>query len=370
MTPDVRALRVALRRTLPPEVFEPRPIRGWLGFAEAAAALVLAIGVATLEPRWFVALPLSLAIGQLLTASSLAAHEAMHGAVFRRRWANVLLAWVGLGPLWITPGTWVAWHVQAHHGHTNIGRLDPDALFDVDQLRTSRIARLRARMTLGTESRWLSVLSLAVLFAVQGQLFLWVQCDDPGLRDRVTLNRTRERALTVGLVAGWVALGAWLGWPTALWVLGIPFATHNLTLMAYVSTQHWLRPQVDGDDPLASTVSVAVPRWADALHFGFSYHQEHHLFPRVSHRHGPAIRAATERIRPGSTTVLPWGRALWAVFATPTTHRDRTTLTTADGRQVVDLRRVLPPPTGWGEPARDPGAEPVEPTVEPGGAFG
>lgn len=334
---DTETLRVALRRELGPEIFEPQPLRGVVAFVEAALVVVAGVFLATTDPPVWLALGISLAMGQLLTAMSLAAHEAMHGAVFRHRGWRRLLAWVGFAPLLVTPGMWVAWHVQAHHGHTNRSDLDPDGLSSVDDFHRSSIARLRAWMTLGTEARWLSVLSLLVLFSLQGQLFLWHWCDQPSLRGKVTLDRARERTLTVGLGIFWLGLAWFLGWPDALWVLVIPMTTNNLTLMAYISTQHWLRPQVTSDDPVRSTVSVIVPWWADLLHFGFSHHQEHHLFPRMSHRFAPLVRETAERLSPGTMTRLPWGRVFREVHRTPVLYRDPSTLSSADGTRVVPL---------------------------------
>lgn len=341
MTMDTPTLRAALRRELGAEIFEPQPIRGVIALVEAALVVAAGVFLVWAHPPAWVALPISLGMGQLLTAMGLSAHEAMHGAVFRTRWLRQLLAWVGFAPLLVTPGMWVAWHVQAHHGHTNRVKLDPDALFELEAYSRSWLARARARMTLGAEAPWLSALSQSVLFSVQGQLFLWFQCDEPGLRDKVTLDRTRERALTVGLAIGWLTLGWVLGWPDALWVLVIPMATQNLTLMAYISTQHWLQPQVTEDDPIRSTVSVIVPRWMDWLHFGFSNHQEHHLFPRMSHRFAPLVRATAERLSPGTLTRLPWWRVLREVHRTPVLYRDPTTLCSADGRRVVALEPVV-----------------------------
>lgn len=337
---DTPTLRSALRKELGPEIFEPQPIRGVVAFVEAALVVAAGVWLATHEPPWWLALATSLAMGQLLTAMGLSAHEAMHGSVFRKGWLRQLLAWVGFAPLFVTPGLWLAWHVQAHHGHTNRAGLDPDALVDIDVLPHSWHGRLRIRMALGSEARWLSVLSQLVLFSVQGQLFLWVQADEPGIRDKITLNRWRERLLTVAVTLGWISLGVWLGWPDALWVLIIPMTTVNLTLMAYISTQHWLQPQVTEDDPVRSTVSVIVPWWLDALHFGFSNHQEHHLFPRMSHRFGPVVREAADRLAPGTMTRLPWWRVLREVHASPKLYKDPSTLVSADQKQIVALDDV------------------------------
>lgn len=138
------------------------------------------------------------------------------------------------------------------------------------------------------------------------------------------------------LMVGWL-VGAILLRRDALWILIIPLLTANLTLMCYISTQHWFRPLVDHDDPVATTISVRAPRMLDWWHFQFSYHQEHHLFPKMSHRYGPALRRRLLEIEPDAVAVLPWTTALKAVFTTPAIYGDASTLVHEDGSHPVDL---------------------------------
>src|SRR5262249_39185630 len=148
---------------------------------------------------------------------------------------------------------------------------DPDILIEVADFPHSRRARMRARASPGFR-HWLSVASMFLIFTVQGHLFVWAAADEPGMRDRVTLHRARERTLAILVIVAWLAGAIAIG-RDALWVFVIPLAMANLTLMAYVSTQHWLRPLVHSDDPRISTVSVRAPRLFDWWHFQFSYHQ-------------------------------------------------------------------------------------------------
>jgi len=57
---------------------------------------------------------------------------------------------------------------------------------------------------------------------LQGQAFLWAHCDEPAIRDRIHLHRTRERILSILLIGAWLTGAILLGWD-ALWVLVIPF---------------------------------------------------------------------------------------------------------------------------------------------------
>jgi fatty acid desaturase len=331
----IAELRRAVRAALPADTFEPQPMRGVLAWLEVVLMLAGAVAIAIIDLPWWADLVAAVVLGQVMTSVSLAAHEAMHGSVFRSMRANRLLGAVGLLPILVTPGLWQAWHVQAHHGATNQGPRDPDALMLLDAYRDRWRARMRARMSPG-HRHWLSYVSLLFMFTLQGQVFLWSHCDDPEIRGRIAMRRTRERVLWVLAFAAWLAGAIALG-RTALWVLVIPLATANVTLMAYITTQHWIRPLVDADDPRVTTVSVEAPRWLDNWHFQFSYHQEHHLFPRMSHKFGRRVRAKLRELDPGAVAVMPWGTALRAAFATPALYRDPFTLVHEDGSHEVEL---------------------------------
>ena len=331
----IAELRRALRAQLPADTFEPQPVRGVLAWLEIALLVAGAVALAIADLPWWADLAAALVLGQLMTSISLAAHEAMHGSVFRSWRANRVLGTVGFLPILVTPGLWQAWHVQAHHGATNQGERDPDALMKLDAYRARWRARMRARMSPG-HRHWLSFASLLFMFTLQGQVFLWSHCNDPAIRGRIALHRTRERVLAILVFAVWLAGALALGWH-ALWVLAIPLVTANFTLMAYITTQHWIRPLVESDDPRVTTVSVHAPRWFDDWHFQFSYHQEHHLFPFMSHKFGRRVRAALRELDPGAVSVLPWGAALRAAFATPALYRDAITLVHEDGSHETEL---------------------------------
>ncbi len=330
-----RDLRRKLRQALPATIFEPQPARGWLAYGETVLAVLIAVGIVRVDPPWWVKSLLALVLGQIVSSVVFAAHEAMHHSVFRSRWANRLLGAVGFAPFLVTPGLWNAWHVQAHHGNTNRPERDPDRLQTVAAYRTSWLARVKARMAPGHRHP-LSVISLAFMFTLQGQAFLWSHCDDPLVRHRVSLHRWRERFLCSVLGATWVGLSVYLG-VDALFIVVLPMLTANATLMLYISTQHWLRPLVNEDNPVVTTLSVAVPKFFDWIHFGFSHHQEHHLFPHMSHKFAPLVRDAVRTLEPEALALLPMKQALVAVFSTPGLYRDDVTLSHEDESEMVDL---------------------------------
>ena len=81
-------LRRALRAALPADTFEPQPARGVMAWAEIVLMVGIAVFTAVAHLPWWANLGASLLLGQLIVSVSLAAHEAMHGSIFRspRAW--------------------------------------------------------------------------------------------------------------------------------------------------------------------------------------------------------------------------------------------------------------------------------------------
>ncbi len=332
-------LRRALKQALPPEAFEPQPWRGIAALLAFAATVAAAVVVVVTDLPWPVDLLLSIGIGQGIASVGLAAHESMHGAVFKSRAAQWLLAWVGFGPLLVTPGLWTAWHIRAHHRGANQTDYDPDILSTVDEYQQSWTTRVRAQLFPGS-GHWLSVIGFFTLFSVEGQFFLWAVSGKPPLRDRIRMDRTLLRITSTMLIGGWIALGIALGPLNALWVLVLPLAVANFILMVYIGTQHWIRPRVDIDDPIVAALSVSVPRWMDVLHYRFSHHQEHHIFPSMSPRFAPMLRDKLREIEPEAVAVLPLRTAMRELLSTPTLYAQDGALARPDGSDNVDLAEL------------------------------
>ena len=328
-------IRRALRRELPPEAFRRQPHRGILALVGFAITAGIAASVVAFDFPWWVDLPLAALIGEGMASVGLAAHESEHGATFEHRLPRAALAWAGFGPLLVTPGLWRAWHVRAHHRGANQVQFDPDMLSDVGEI-DDWIMRLRMQLFTGSRHP-LAWVGWFVLFSLEGQFFLWVASERQPMRDVVSFDRWRLRATSVLWIGGWIALAAWLGPWDALVVQFLPLAVANAILMMYITTQHWLRPRVDHDDPFSTTLSVEVPRWMNLLHYQFSYHQEHHIFPGMSPRYAPLVRETLKRIAPDAVAVLPLGTVLRELMRAPKLYADDVTLQHADGTGTVDL---------------------------------
>jgi fatty acid desaturase len=264
-----------------------------------------------------------------------------HGAVVTSKKAQWALMWPAFAIFVLSPTLWRVWHNKVHHGHTNRDDYDPDNFGSPSTYRQYRSVRLVTALTPGS-GRWPSLLYIPIWFTVHTQMVLWRQ----SLRCRgfASLNRTRAVAETAATALFWVGLALRIGlWPSLLAII-IPMLLANASVMSYVVTNHFLRPLADDGDQLATTMSVTTHRWLDLVHFHFSHHAEHHLFPAMSSKYFPLVRASLRRHAGDRYLAPPHWRALRMVFGTPRFHDPRDVLVDpASGRAmpITDVTEAL-----------------------------
>src|SRR5262249_43233933 len=134
---------------------------------------------------------------------------------------------------------------------------------------------------------------LFIAFTVHGQTVLWVHSRR---RRFAAFQWTRALIETALVAAWWIALGLAIGPRGALLIIVVPMLLANAVVMAYITTNHMLRPLTEQPDCLATSMSVTTLRAIDAVHLHFSHHVEHHLFPAMSHRYYPLVRQTLRRL--------------------------------------------------------------------------
>ncbi|MBI4290511.1 MAG: fatty acid desaturase, partial [Betaproteobacteria bacterium] len=264
-------------------------------------------------------------------------HEAGHGAIVRSRTMQDLLMWAAFAIFMLSPALWRVWHNKVHHRHTNRATHDPDNFGSLDSYYESAAVRLVAALTPGS-GRWLSLFYLPTWFTGHSQIVLWRQ--SRRCLGFESLNRRRAVTESAAMAVFWCWLGLQLGLWSSLLVIVIPMLVANTIVMSYIVTNHLLRPLVDDDDPLASSMGVTTHRWLDLIHFNFSHHAEHHLFPAMSSKHYPLVRAKL-RQHAGERFVTPahW-KALLTVFSTPRIHVGKDVLVDPASGRVAAVAQV------------------------------
>jgi len=238
----------------------------------------------------------------------------------------------------LSPHLWRIWHNQAHHPYANIHGRDPDS-FDTleDFSRWNPRTRFLARMAPGS-GHWSSALFLPSFFTVQTQWVLWNRSRVmPGFE---RLRRRRASADSLGMMLFWAALGALSGPRGALLAVIAPMLVANAVLMSYITTNHMLRPLTDARDTLSTTMSVTTARVLDRIHFNFSHHVEHHLFPAMCSCYYPLVRRSLRRHAGDRFLAPPHWWALYVLFRTPRYYDGARTLVEPHSGRRVALKDV------------------------------
>ncbi|WP_240375943.1 fatty acid desaturase family protein [Bacillus piscicola] len=303
-----------LKKELPKEAFKPAPGRlfGGLAYVCVVITCFLTIGLFNFHP--LLNFVFSIIIGASFAALGFLGHEILHGTVIRRAWLRDLLGAIAFWPLSTGPKLWRKWHNLTHHVHTQHQDNDPDAWPTLEKISKMKFIRWVYRLPLPVRSLF-SFASLTIQFTAHSLKMFLVYIKE--------FNPKKQPSVWAQAVLPWMS---WFG---LLYVMGfekwlfaflLPLLIANFIVMAYISTNHRLNPLVPINDPLANSLTVTVPKWVDVLHFNFSYHTEHHLFPGMSSKYYPLVKEHIKRIWPNRYHEMPLSRALKALWLTPRTY--------------------------------------------------
>lgn len=312
-----------LKPGLPANAFAPARSRlVWLPVHFVIIALATTVIAAGWVP-WPVALLLSVVIGFSFAGLSFLGHETLHGAVVRGRRSRRIVGWLGLLPFVVSPRLWIAWHNRVHHGHTSQTGVDPDAYQTLAQYQCSRLVRVVTNHFSLGRRRWAGALSLFLGFSFKSAHVL-IQARTLGfLSPREHRCAIIETALGVGV---WAALAVLVGMVPFLFVFVLPLLVANAIVMAFILTNHSLSPLTEVNDPLINSLSVTTPGWVEWATLRFGFHVEHHIFPAMSSRQAPRVRALIRARWPERYQSMPLGRALLAMVRTARIYKNPNTL--------------------------------------------
>jgi fatty acid desaturase len=296
---------------LPEKAFKPVPARLWGGLAclIIAVAGVLFIGLTQLHP--LINLGLAVILGASFASMAFLGHEILHGTVVRKPWLRDLLGAIALWPLSTGPKLWRKWHNMTHHVHTQDEENDPDAWASLEKLWQRPFMRWIYRLPMSFRS-FVGFSALPISFSFHSARMF--------ARYWREFHPMRQPSVWLQFLLPWVS---WIGLLLLIgpvkWLFAylLPLLIANFIVMAYISTNHRLNPLVPVNDPLANSLSVTVPRWVDVLHFNFSYHTEHHIFPAMSPKYYPLVKEHLKKMWPDRYHEMPLGKALLALWRTP-----------------------------------------------------
>ncbi|MGC5325767.1 fatty acid desaturase family protein [Brevibacillus sp. SYSU BS000544] len=305
---------------LPKKAFKPVPERLWGGLAFLAVVITGMLIIGFLNLAIWGNLLIALVLGASFASMGFLGHEILHGTVVRKPWLREILGAIFLWPLSTGPKLWREWHNLSHHVHTQDADQDPDAFPTLEQFLREPVLRRLYRLPFWVRSL-LGFLSLSVTFTYHSlnMFFRFLKEFGPQKQPIVWM----QLLLPWGT---WIGLLVWMGPVKWLFAFVIPLLIANFIVMAYIATNHRLNPLVPVNDPLANSLSVTVPRWVNVLHFNFSYHTEHHIFPGMSSKYYPMVKQQILHMWPDRYHEMPLGRALLSLWKTPRIYYNQTEL--------------------------------------------
>lgn len=326
--------RRTIKRSLPPEVFTPRPLRALLIPLWAAVSIGLIAVLIFGGLSWWMNFVLAIVLGQVYAMLGFSAHEILHGSTVRNRHLQDTLGFIGFAPFLVSPHLWREWHNRRHHTHANQGHRDPDSFGALEHYEPGGPRRAVLPLLPGSGHPlsytffffWFTAHNLFILLAVSRRF-----------RD---FDRRPAMATTAVLALFWLGLAVVSG-SASLWTIAIPMLVGNAIVMSYISTNHMMRPERPAHDIVGNTMSLTVPPTVDVLHGWFSHHVEHHLFPSMSPSQAPQVRAWLRENLPHDYLAPRFGKAIWWLYRTPRPH-DGPDVLAAPGRpdRRVDIAHL------------------------------
>jgi fatty acid desaturase len=346
-----------LRPLLPEAAFRPSANKL---FILVINFLILGLGWAIARDldRWpviwlWLYLPFSLVMGNSIIICLFAAHDSMHGSTIKQPYLRYLFSFIALSLLWMPPTLWKAVHNHKHHTETNaIG--DPDRSYLIQQNNTWG-KWIQNLFVPSSEVNWVLLgLGMATSWLVHTfrhltSILLFNNTSVTYVPAPVVVSPSKRRTIGLELMAiGIVHLVilASLKFSILAIILGylLPLSIGYAGVMFYIYTNHFLCPMNDVNDPLANSVSLKMPKIFDLLHFNFSYHTEHHLFPSINSDYYPLVQKLLQTYYPESYNLIPVGEAWRLLMTTPRHYRDEVTLTDRLDQESVMCPCAAPPP--------------------------
>ena len=338
-----------LRPFLPPEAFLP----------DVGKVSILCINLAILVLGWAIAsyldqwtwywlplyLPLALLMGNSVVVLLFSTHDLLHSPTIRSPRLCRLISLLGLALLWMPPTLWKVVHNREHHNHTN-ALADPDRNYLYQQPNT---------WGKWIQDQFVPSLEVHPLVLILGMSMAWGVHTFRHLTSVLLFNNKsvdyvpaafkvspKERTAIAGelFILTCLHLSILYGLQFHPLKLGfgyfLPIGIGYAGVMFYIYTNHMLNRMTAVNDPLVNSLSLRVPKLFDLLHFNFSYHTEHHIFPGINSDYYPHVQALIQEHYPTkSDYVLSASDAWQLLLKTPRHYRDELTFTTWSGKASI-----------------------------------
>jgi fatty acid desaturase len=342
-----------LRPLLPSDAFEPDPSKLAILLINLGI-LLLGWGIADELDRWpvyllWLYLPLAAIMGNSIIVLLFSSHDLMHGSVQKKSRLTYPIAFLGLSMLLMPPTQWKSLHNLVHHNNTN-SLADPDRNYLYQQP--------------DTWGKWIQNLfvpSVEVnpLWLIVGMAGSWAVHNFRNLSSVLLFNdksvdyvpaaftvspkdRLKIALECLGILGIHLGVLFYLEFNPIKVALAyiLPIAIGHAGAMFYIYTNHMGCRMTSINDPLINSASLRVPKIFDLLHFNFSHHTEHHIFPSINSNYYPMVQELLQIHYPDQMNLIDAGEAWRLLMETPRHYQDQVTFTDSSGTMAVNCSIV------------------------------
>ena len=339
---NINSLRQELQRKYP-QLRAPQRYPNQCAWFFVLAVWILAATVFTVScvdaGQWVLAAFASVLLGGLYSSLGLFTHELLHGSILKNSVLTRVMAWFGFLIFGLSPELWLTWHNRVHHFNTNKSGVDPDTFGLWEQFQHYPMAGFILKRAPGSR-HLLSWLYLPFNFSNQALTVMWYFLWKGDRKLYGAVNRGLAVFETLLMYAFWGVLAWGIGWRAWLLVFLVPAMIANLVVSSYILVQHLFCPLTETNDPLENTLGVSTSPWLDVIHFCFSHHVEHHIFPEFNHSILPGLRVLLRREYPKRYRLMSHGNALRILLSGPRVYSDANTLWEPGTRRTRDVSNV------------------------------
>lgn len=337
-----------LRPLIPPEAFIADTNKVWILFINMGI-LIAGWNIASYLDKWnwhflWLYLPMALIMANSISVFQFITHDLQHSNMIKNHRLRWLVSLFGFAMQWMPPTLWKAVHNRKHHNKTN-SLQDPDRNYLYNQSNTwckwiQEFFVPSFQMTpffliIGITCSW-GVYVFRNLSSVL--LFNDGLTKYPPASFQVTPKERKAIAIELLLIIGiHLSILTYLQFNPIKVILGyfLPIWLGHSIFMYYIFTNHLLNPMTSKNDPLVNSLSIRVPKIFDLLHFNFSYHTEHHVFPGMNSDYYPMVQELLKKEYPERFNLLDAGEAWHLLLNTPRYYKDENTLTDWHGDKNV-----------------------------------
>lgn len=337
-----------LRPLMPAQAFSPTRHTLFILLINLAI-LISGIGIADYLDQWdslywIGFLPISIIMGNSVVVVLFSTHDLLHSKSIKNPRLRHILSFFGLAMLWMPPTLWKSVHNQEHHNKTNSIN-DPDRNYLATQPNTWGKWIQHQFVPSQDVNPVLLIIGMAHAWGIHvlRNLTSVVFFNDglanyPPAAFQVTQRKRRAIAIEWLLLMGLHAsIIAYLDFSPIKLLLGyfLPIWIGHSGVMFYVYTNHMMCQMTEVNDPLVNSVSLKVFKIFDLLHFNFSYHTEHHIFPNMNPDYYPLLQELLQQEYPDRLNLLDATEAWSILMKTPRHYQDDTTFVDWFGKHAI-----------------------------------